>query len=149
MTRDDSRVTRLDTDRAPGARAEALHEVRSQRDDLFRTVAELNVQQDQGSQRELRGRIAASTKKIMKTLDEIRSHFDTQAREADVLFWQTHRRNIWGIGGVSTIAVVLSVLIMLLLPRSVVGPVRSVIAGLRHSSGTTINAVNNLSDASH
>jgi len=35
------------------------------------------------------------------------------------------------------------------LPRSVVRPVRNVINGLQHSSGTTISAVNNLSGASH
>jgi methyl-accepting chemotaxis protein len=124
-------------------------EVHSQRNVLCRAVEELNAQHDHSARRELEGRIRSSAKKILATLDKLRGHFDKQANEADVLYWKTHRRNILGIGGVSTIAVVLSVLIMLLLPRSVVRPVRNVIAGLRHSSGTTINAVNKLSDASH
>ena len=45
--------------------------------------------------------------------------------------------------------IVLGVLIMLLLPRSVVKPVRNVIEGLLHSSGSTTTAVNSLAGASH
>jgi len=124
-------------------------EVRRQRTELFGAIDQLNPQQDQAARQNFESRIGVSAKKIMAALDEMNSNFNEQGLAADAFYWKTHKQNIWGIGMIAAIAIVVSVLIMLLLPRSVVRPVRNVIEGLRHSSGTTINAVNSLSAASH
>jgi len=124
-------------------------EVRSQRTELINAIEILNAQQDTANRKNLDNQIALSAKKISAAIDQIRIHFDEQGQKADVLYWKSHNTNQWGIGLISVIAGTIAILIILLLPRSVVRPVRNVIEGLRQSSGTTINAVNNLSDASH
>jgi len=124
-------------------------EVRSQRADLFNTVKELSPGQNQAARQSLENRISVSSKKIFSALDAMHEHFEKQGSEADVFFWKTHKRNIWAMGLFASFAIIIAAVIIVLLPRSVVGPVRNVIEGLRHSSGTTNNAVNNLSDASH
>jgi len=124
-------------------------EVRNQRADLFGTFEQLNPRQDQATRQNFKNRITVSAKKIFSALNEMHDHFDKLGNEADTFFWKTHKRNIWVMGLFSAFVIAISLMIILLLPRSVVRPVRNVIEGLRHNSGTTINAVNNLSDASH
>jgi len=124
-------------------------EVRSQRADLINAIKILNSRQDQSSRHNLENRITMSAKTIFSLLDAMYEQLDKQGREADAFFGITHNRNVWAMGLFASVAIIIATLIILLLPRSVVRPVGNVIEGLRHSSGTTINAVNSLSAASH
>lgn len=124
-------------------------EIRKQHSDLFGILEKLRSQQNQTSLPDLDSRRDLSVQQIMAALDEMQHHFDKQGLKADVLFKETLKSNMWIIGSIAVIANVIALLLMLLLPRSVVRPVRNVIEGLLHSSGNTTTAVNSLSDASH
>ncbi len=124
-------------------------EVRSQRAGLINAIGILNSRQDQTSRKNLENRITVSSKKIFSAMDEMHAKFNKQGNEADALFERLHKRNIWAMGSFAVITNIIAILIILLLPRSVVRPVRNVIEGLRHSSGTTTTAINSLSSASH
>jgi len=87
--------------------------------------------------------------RIMAALDEIHRYFEYQSTSADALFQKTFKRNVLILGTFSLCALIIAVLIILLLPRSVVRPVRSVIEGLSRSANTTITAANSLAAASH
>jgi len=125
------------------------NEVHEQHTALFGVIAQLNQQQDQSVRQNLEKRISLSAKSIMATLNQMRNQFDKQGSEANALYSKTYKSTAWGVGVVATGANLIGLLLILLLPRSVVRPVRIVIDGLRHSSGDTINAINKLSDASH
>ncbi len=120
--------------------------LRSQRAALLTAAKESESQQ---SQRHDNSQISAPLNRMMVILDKLHDYFDRRGREAEIGFWENHKSQNWVIGSISALAIMITVLILLLLPRSVVRPVRNVIERLQHSSATTINAVNNLSDASH
>jgi methyl-accepting chemotaxis protein len=121
-------------------------DLRSQRAAFLTAVQEYSTQKksQQGT-----SRIKAAFEKTMAPMDELYDFFDKRGVEAENAFWENLTSQNWVIGTISAIAIVLGVLIMLLLPRSVVKPVRNVIEGLLHSSGTTTTATNSLSGASH
>ena len=120
--------------------------LRSQRAAFLTVVSEYLTQKksQQGT-----SRIKVAFEKTMAVTDELYDFFDKQGVEAEAVFWKNLTSQNWVIGSISAIAIVIAVLLMLLLPRSVVRPVRNVIEGLLHSSGTTTTAVNSLAGASH
>lgn len=123
-------------------------EVRNQRTQLLAALKKTASQYNQPLQ-VADERIVLPLKRIRTALDEMQRYFEKRGREADEYFQTTYTETIWSIGSVTVATIIIALFIILLLPRSVVRPVRNVIEGLRHSSGNTINAVNNLSDGSH
>jgi methyl-accepting chemotaxis protein len=123
--------------------------LRTERTALLTAMRELSAQKDRTLTQQGEGRISVSVGRMVATLDELHRYFDEQGKTAESSYWETHSTNIWSVGMISAIVLIIAIFIILFLPRSVVRPVRNVIEGLRHSSGTTINAVNSLSAASH
>jgi len=121
-----------------------VDEVRSQRAELFGMNEQLGP-----LPRAADTRIDLPVARITDALKKLQGYFDEQGQAANADYWKIRRYSNWSIGTLTAIAIVIAILIMLLLPRSVVGPVRNVIEGLLHSSGATTTAVNSLAGASH
>jgi len=121
-----------------------IDEVRTQRTRLIEALRNQNADIG-GAEAQVRdsgGRISAA-------LDEMHQSFEKQGLEAHQFFLTTYANTTWSVGIVASIAIIFGLTIILLLPRSVVRPVRSVIEGLSSSSDITITAVHSLADASH
>ena len=106
--------------------------MRSHRAVLIKGVEELSAQQNQSARQEIEQQIARAAKNIMVALNQMRSQLDKQGGEANALYWRTHKITMWAIGVVATAANLIAILLIVLLPKSVVRPIRNVIDGLRH-----------------
>jgi methyl-accepting chemotaxis protein len=121
-----------------------IDDVRIQRTLLMEAVTKQNAGLA-GAEAQMR----TSGGRITAALDEMNRSFENQGRDAQEFFRTTYTSTTWSVGTVASIAIIFGLAIILLLPRSVVRPVRSVIEGLSGSSATTITAVHSLADASH
>jgi methyl-accepting chemotaxis protein len=121
-------------------------ELRSQRAAFVAFAKKPNTQE---IPQDSKNKIKAPLEKIAAIVDELHGYFDKRGREGEADFYKNHKTQSWVIGSIATTANLIALLIMLLLPRSVVRPVRNVIEGLLHSSGATTTSVNSLSGASH
>ncbi len=124
-------------------------EVRRQRAALLAALKKPAAQPENPALSIIDSRIQGPLTAAIAALKELQTCFEGQIREADAYYVRTYNNTNWRVGMFTAITIVIAILIMLLLPRAVVRPLRSVIEGLDRSSDTTITVVNSLADASH
>jgi len=126
-----------------------VDEVRRQRAELLTALKEQVPPSGQPTLQIPGSRIEQPLTRTVSALEDIRTFYAAQIREADAYYVRTYKNTNLRVGLFAAVTIAIAIIIMWLLPRSVVRPVRSVIEGLGRSSDTTITVVNSLADASH